>query len=127
MNSYRIIEVSKKLSVGDIYGSIITHSFDDSSGFFVNKKRRDIVKASHVYKKLITKNIKDIEGNQEVVSYFDYIETKFNIISSDDKSYIVIIDPPRESKVFNNDLKKHYHYSQVLNIFQRNQKIFILI
>ncbi|WP_333913256.1 hypothetical protein [Vibrio coralliirubri] len=106
MKSYRIIEVSKSLSVIDIYDSIVHLPFDDGSGFLIHKKRNDFLEASHLYKKVVTKVIRDIEGNEESVTYHDYIKTNFKVVKLEGKPYIVVIEPPRESKIFNQDLKK---------------------
>lgn len=106
MNNYRIIEVSSNLSISDIYGSIVAHPFDGCSGFLVNKKRKNIIEASHHYKKVVNKIIRDLENNEETVSYYDYVKTDFKIITIEKNPYIIVINPPRESKFFNQDLKK---------------------
>jgi len=106
MKSYRIIEFSSNLSISDIYSSIVAHPFDGCSGFLINKKRKNIIEASHHYKKVVNKIIRDLEGNEETVSYYDYIKTNFKIITVENNPYIIVINPPRESKFFNQDLKK---------------------
>lgn len=104
MNSYRIIEVSNRLTLSDIYGSIVDRPFSDSSGFVIHKKRSSVLEGSHLYKKVVTKIITDIEGNKETLSYHDYIKTNFKVINVDETLYIIVINPPRESRAFNQDL-----------------------
>lgn len=106
MKSYRIVEISKKLTITEVYDSIMSYPFSDSSGFSVNKRRKDLIEASHLFKKRISKKIRDIYGNEEEISYFDYVKTNFSVININQRLYILVVEPPRETKVFNYDLKK---------------------
>lgn len=105
MKTYRIIEISGKLDLSCIYDSIISLPFVDISGFTVDRKRKDVIEAVHVYKKEIIRKINLISGSEDIIKYFDYIKTQFKVINILGRIFVILINPPRENRVFNKDLK----------------------
>jgi len=106
MKSYRIIEIGGNFEIDTLYDSIISNPFNDKSGFIVDKKRTDFIEAVHFFKKIYQMNILSPIGEESSVTYHDYIKTVFKIISCNDRKFIIVINPPKESRVFNDDIKK---------------------
>lgn len=105
MKNYRIIEIYGKSTINEIKDFLSTKPFTEKSGFIINKKRDDTLEAVHIYKKEITKKIVSLNGDEETVSYFDHVRTNFKFIIIAEKKYVIIVNPPRDSKTFHHDLK----------------------
>jgi hypothetical protein len=125
MKSYRIYQIGSDTSIDDIFINIKNHPYNNDSGFSLIKKRSEFIECVHIYKKSQEKNIKLPTGELELITYVDYINTKFKVIEKNRKCFIILIDPPKEISKFNFDVLKIIPMFSSISLMKSNPDNFI--